>query len=77
MSEEFYPKLQKADGLDELVDEFKYEINLKLHTPLRCQIINTYCIGDAPDTPKKIAAATQKIAQMARAFDARQAWITN
>ena len=50
--------------------DFKYDINLPVHTPLRCQVINAYCIGVDPDTPEKIAAATPEVAHMARAFAA-------
>jgi DNA-binding CsgD family transcriptional regulator len=49
---------------------FKYDINLPVHTQLRCQVINAYCIGGEPDTPRKIAAATPEVAHMARAFAA-------
>lgn len=49
---------------------FKYDLNIPLHTPLRVQVLNVYCIGRDEELGEMIARERDHLVQLAIAFTA-------
>lgn len=49
---------------------FQYDINIPIHTPLRVQVLNAYCIGHDPELDDMIERETPTLRNIAAAFAA-------
>lgn len=49
---------------------FRYDLNIPVHTPLRVQVLNAYCIGKDAALGEMIERERDRLVQMATAFSA-------
>lgn len=49
---------------------FKYDLNVPIHTPLRTQVVNAYCIGRGDELAQVIEDSRDRVVDLATAFAA-------